>query len=208
MNNKISLARIVGHLMADGYVSKRYLRYNNKNQSLIDNFKLHFLICFPNIHFIYGKTNSGTSFVQVQNKNIINFLFNLCKDFRSTNLVFPDFVNTIEMKKEFIGAIFDDEGCVALRIYKKTKEIKRNLDMASKSKKFLEDIKNILENDFNIKCNNIIEFKRKLNNKEFTTHKLSITGKENFIRFREAINFVHPDKIKKLDLMINSYIRK
>lgn len=208
MNKKISLARVVGNLMGDGNVSKKYLRYNNKNYFLLNNFKRNFLFLYPETHFIYGAVNSGTSFVQVQNKKIIGFLLNLCGDFRSQNLKFPKFLTSKEMKKEFISAIFDDEGCVALRIFKKTNEIKRNLEIASKSKSFLMEIKEILEKDFNIKCNKIISFHRTLNKKEFTTYKLSITGKENFIKFKDSINFYHPDKKNRLNLMISSYIRK
>lgn len=208
MDKDVSLARIVGNLMGDGNVSKKYLRYNNKDLFLLENFKKNFLFLYPEIHFIYGKVNSGTSFIQVQNKRIIKYLLNLCGNFKSQNLKFPKFINSKDTKIEFIRAIFDDEGCVALRIFKKTNEIKRNLEIASKSKSFLIEIKGMLEKDFNIKCNKIISFHRTLNRKEFTTYKLSITGKENFIKFRDKINFYHPGKKNKLNLMISSYIRK
>ncbi len=194
--------------MGDGNVSKRYLRYSNKNIFLLENFKRHFLNLYPLTHFIGGKVNSGTSFVQVQNKQVINFLFDLCGDFRSFNLKIPKFLDSRDLKKEFISAIFDDEGCVALRIFRKTNEIKRKLEIASKSKSFLEEIKSILEKDFGINCNKVISFKKILNNREFITHKFPITGKENFIRFRDKINFSHPGKKIKLDKMIDSYIRK
>ena len=72
----------------------------------------------------------------------------------------------------------------------------------------MEQIKRILEEDFNIKTNKIISSKRKLNKKEFITWKLSITGKENFIKFRDKIDFSHPLKKQKLRMMIFSYIRK
>lgn len=208
MNKNLSLARVVGHLMGDGYVNRRYIRYNNKNEFLLKNFQTHFSNIFSDIHFIKGRTSSGTLFVQVQNKKIIGVLFGLCEDFRSHNLKFPNFIKTLGMKREFISSIFDDEGCVGLRIFKKTGEIKRNLEIASKSKKFLGSIKVILEKDFNIKCNKIISFTRNLNGKKFITWKLSITGKENFIKFKDKINFNSPEKIKRLDYMINSYIRK
>lgn len=208
MNKKLSLARVIGYLMGDGCVTQRYIRYNNKDAILLENFQSHFLNIFPNTHFIKGRVNSGTSFVQIQNKKAIEFLFYLCGDFKSGNLRFPKFLKARKSRKEFISAIFDDEGCVGLRTFKRTGEIKRNLEIASKSKEFLEDIKEILENDFEIKCNKIICFKRKLNEREFVTWKLSITGKENFIRFRKHINFSSPDKIKRLDSMISSYIRK
>jgi hypothetical protein len=202
------LSKVIAHLMGDGCVTNRYLRYNNKNEFLLNDFKKDFKELFGEIHFITGKVNSGTSFIQVQNKEILNFLRSLIPDFRSSALRFPKFFNEIDCKVAFLSAIFDDEGCAGLRIFQKTKEIKRNLEIASKSQNFLGDIKNILEEDFNIKCNKIINFKRNLNQKEFITWKLSITGKENFVNFRDRINFNAPIKRERLNLMISSYIRK
>ena len=160
---KIILARIVSHLMCDGCVTIRYLRYNNQNKTLINNFKKYFIEIFPLTHFIEGVNNSETFFVQVQNKNILNLLFSIVQDFRSQYLRFPKIFDSQETKKEFISALFDDEGCVGLRLFEKTNEIKRNLEVASKSKDFLEDIKYILEKDFKIKCNKLISFKRNFN---------------------------------------------
>jgi len=202
------LSKIIAHVMGDGCLTSRYLRYNNKDEFLLNDFKDDFKKLFGEVHFIKGKVNSGTSFIQIQNKEIINFLFSLIKDFRSSTLKFPIFLNSNELKKEFLSAIFDDGGCVGLRIFKKTGEIKKNLEIASKSYEFMVDIKNILENDFNIKCNKIIFFKRNFDEKEFITWKLSITSKENFVNFRNKINFNSTIKKEKLDLMINSYIKK
>ena len=44
--------------------------------------------------------------------------------------------------------------------------------------------------------------------KKFTNYVLSITGKENFLGFRNEIGFSHPNKINRLNDLINSYIRK
>jgi len=203
-----ALSRVTSHLMGDGNVSKRYLRYSNKNRLLLNNFEEDFEFLFPDTHFIKGKVSSGTLFIQVQNKQILTFINSLAEGFYSHCLKIPKFVNSFELKQEFLKAIYDDEGCVALRIFKKTGEIKRNLEIGSKSNEFLGEIKIVLEKDFNILCNKIISFKRNLNGKEFVTWKLSITGKENFEKFRNFIGFTHPDKIQKLNEMINSYIRK
>jgi intein/homing endonuclease len=208
MGHCLNLARVIGHLMGDGYVNKRYIRYNNKDQILLDNFQENFIKLLPETHFIKGKSNSETPFIQIQNKEFITYLFSLCSDFRSNKIRFPRFINTLDSKKEFISAIFDDEGCVSLRIFKKTGEIKRNLEIGSKSKKFIFDIKNCLEKDFDINCNKPISFTKKFIDKEYTTWKLSITGKGNFLKFRDKIGFNTPIKNKKLDQLINSYIRK
>jgi len=203
------LTRVIAHLMGDGCVSKKYFAYYNKDDFLLENYKKDLINLFGNLHIITGEVNSGTKLIQNQDKEILNFLKSLVGDFRSFALRFPVFLKDICLKKEFLSVIYDDEGTVALRIFKKTNEIKRNLTIASKSKKFMEDIKKILEKDFKIKCNKIGFSIRKFpNNKEFVTWNLSITGKENFLKFRDKINFNGPIKRKKLDLMINTYIRK
>jgi hypothetical protein len=202
------LARVVSHLMGDGCVSKRYFAYYNKNQVLLENFKNDVKELFGEIHFISGKVNSGTSFYMIQNKEVLNFLKSLIEDYRSFSLHLPNFIKTKELKKEFLKAIFDDEGCVALRVFVKTGEIKRNITLCAKSEFFLSQIKGILEKEFIIKCNRLIKYVKKVNNKEFPYWVLSITGKDNFVKFKENINFYHPDKKNKLDLMISSYVKK
>ena len=202
------LARIVAHLMGDGCVTERYFAYYNMNDLLLENFEKDTLSLFRDIHIIRGKVNSGTQLVQVQNKPILNFLRSLIKDYRSHYLHIPKFIDKKELQKEFLGAFYDDEGCVALRIFKKTNEIKRNITLSSNSLTLLEEIKKILQENFNIKSNKISKYTKKVGNKEFVNYVLSITGKENFIKFREEINFIHPLKKEKLEIMINSYIRK
>lgn len=202
------LSRIISHLMGDGCVSKKYFAYYNKNETLINNFKEDINSIFSEVHFITGKVNSGTPFVMVQNKPIFNFLTSIVKDYRGFALEVPDFLKTKELQIEFLKAIFDDEGCVGLRIFKKTNEIKRNVTLCAKSELFLSQIKGILEENFLIKCNKLTKCVKKKDNKEFDYYVLSITGKENFEKFRDKINFYHPEKKLKLDILINSYIRK
>jgi hypothetical protein len=117
-------------------------------------------------------------------------------------------INNRPLKKEFLVAFYDDEGCVSLRIFKKTSEIKRNLTLSTNSKVLIEEIKKILEKDFQIKSNKIYKYVKKGKNKDFINYVLSITGKENFEKFREEIGFSHPRKITRLNEMIDSYIRK
>ena len=116
-------------------------------------------------------------------------------------------IYNIELKSEFLNVLYDDEGCVALRTFKKTNEIKRNLTLSSNSLRLMEDIKNILEEDFNIKSNKLYKYIKTKDNKIFTNYVLSITGKYNFEEFRDKIGFYHPTKVDKLNLMIDSYIR-
>ncbi|MEK6891205.1 MAG: LAGLIDADG family homing endonuclease [Nanoarchaeota archaeon] len=201
------LSRIVAHLMGDGHINHRYLRYNNKEEFLLNQFQNDMGSLFKDLHFIKGKVNSGTSFVQVQNKPIIFFLNSLAPDFRSYNLLFPKFVNNLELKREFLKALYDDEGCVGLRTFKKTNEIKRDITFSSNSLKLIEEIKNMLKEDFDITSNKVSKYVKTREDKIFTNYVLAITGKYNFESFRDEIGFYHPIKANKLNLMINSYIR-
>lgn len=202
------LARVVSHLMGDGCVTNKYFAYYNKNLILLSNFQEDINTLFKNIHLIKGKVNSGTSFIMIQNKEVNNFLKSLLRDYRSHSLQMPNFVNKIELQIEFLKALYDDEGCVALRTFKKTNEIKRNLTLSSNSLILLQEIKRILENNFNINSNKILKYTKTRGSHQYINYVLSITGKENFINFRDKINFNHPNKKRKLDLMINSYIKK
>lgn len=202
------LSRIVAHLMGDGHVSRRYFAYYNKNDKLLELYERDILALFGDVHIIRGKVNSGTKLIQVQNKKIIDFLFSILKDYRSHSLTLPAFLNTSELKSEFLKSFYDDEGCVALRVFKKTGEIKRSITLASKSQEFLKEIKVLLNNDFSIATNKICTYNKRMGEKYFSYSVLTITGKENFLKFQEKINFNHPEKREKLSEMIDSYIRK
>lgn len=143
----------------------------------------------------------------VQNKALHSFFKSLFPDYRSSAIHIPSFINNREELVEFLKAIYDDEGSVVLRVFKKTNEIKRNLTLSSNSLRLIEEVKIILAQDFKISSNKVgINIKIK-GEKKFTNYVLSITGKSNFEKFREHIGFYHPDKINRLNLMINSYIR-
>ncbi|GBE20384.1 hypothetical protein BMS3Abin17_01123 [archaeon BMS3Abin17] len=207
------LVRIVAHLMGDGCVTKRYFAYYNKDKILLENFEKDVLNLFKKIHFTRGRTNSGTSFLMIQNKPLLNFLKSLISDYRSHHLYLPKFIKNKEFQKEFSQSFYDDEGCVALRIFKKTKEtketkeIKRNVTLSSNSLKLIQEIKQILKNTFEIESNKISKYVKKRDSKIYINYVLSITGRDNFVKFRDKINFTHPTKSRTLDKMIASYIR-
>lgn len=191
--------------MGDGCVTDRYLRYCNKNNELLSNFKRDLKTTFGQLHFIEGQVNSGTKFIQVQNKELINKLKSMVSDFRSGSLIMPSFVKTKALKKEFIRAFFDDEGSVGFRIFRKTGEIKRDIHTNSKSRKLLDEMKIVLEKDFKIKCNRLGKDTKKRQDRLFITWCLRITGRENLNKFKEEIGFTHPDKKRKFNLMLCSY---
>ncbi|MEK6792555.1 MAG: LAGLIDADG family homing endonuclease [Nanoarchaeota archaeon] len=201
------LSRLVTHLMGDGCVTNKYFAYFNKNEDLLKNYEKDLLKLFSEVHIIRGISNSGTSLIQVQNKEIIYFLKSLLKDYRSKTLEIPKFINTKDLRKELLQSIYDDEGCVGLRVYRKTNELKRDITLSSNSLKFIEQIKEILIQDFNISSNKIAKNVKIVGSKIFTNYILPINGKSNFEKFQKEIDFAHPTKKEKLEKMIKSYIR-
>jgi len=202
------LARILAHLMGDGCVTNKYFAYYNKEEFLLEKFERDLCTLFGKLHIIKGQVNSGTFFRMICNKDIRLFFLSIVDNFKSNYLRLPLFINSKELQKEFLKSFYDDEGCVALRIFTKTGEIKRNLTLSSNSLFLLQEIKEILKLNFNITSNRIIKSLRKRNGREFVNYVLSITGKSNFERFRDLIGFYHPSKIERLNKMISSYIRK
>ena len=199
-----NLARCLAKICGDGHISPKYLRYNNTCKELLDEFEEDIKKEFGDFHLIRGKVNSGTSFIQIQRKEILSVFLSHLNSFKSNDISIPRAVkkSSVDIKIAFIRAFYDDEGCAALRFNKLTQEWKRNINLSSNSFRILSEIKQILSL-LKITSNKI--HKNNLNNSYDKTHILSISGRNNFKIFREKIGFKHPRKKLILDLILESY---
>ena len=199
------MARCIAKISGDGNLYKRYVRYSNTSPVLLKEFKDDMLKEFGDVNFTPGIVNSGTRFMQVHTKEIRDKFLEYLKDYRSPSIFIPDDIknSSKEIKKEYLRTFYDDEGSPSLRLAVKTKEWKRGITLSSNSLIILEETKTILLKDFYIKTNNIIRNKPKSTYDK--SYVLGITGKENIFKYKENIGFKHPDKIRRLNLLLESY---
>ncbi len=188
-----NLSIIHAYLCADGYVIKNpetqkhkyyHIGLRNTNCVLLKDFQKRFEEFFgvkPHI------TNEGRC--RIQNKKIYEFL---TKDFSyySREWSLPDLSK--DNLRYWLRAFFDCEGWV---LVKKAKN--RHIGSDSVNHNGLRQIQEGLERF-------IIKSKIKiLNNRDIS--RLLIYGKENLVKFQKEIDFLHPDKKKKLQEAIDSY---
>lgn len=200
-----NFARCLAKISGDGNLYYRYIRYSNTSRILLQEFKEDIRKVFGNVKFTEGKVNSGTPFIQIHGKAIIGEFKKYMKSYKSDDIIVPDVImnGSKAIQREYLRAFYDDEGSPNLRLFKVTKEWKRNINLCSNSIRLLKDIKILLLESFGIETNRI--FKNKNNDDYDRSFVLSVTGKDNFIKFKECVGFKIPYKQEKLDLMIKSY---
>ena len=197
--------RCLAKISGDGYLNNKYIRYSNTCRELLEEFRKDITKEFGKIKFTEGIGNSGTPFIQIHGKTIINKFLEYQKDFRSKVIFIPRVIknSSKSIQREYLRAFYDDEGCPSLRLFNKTKEWKRSISLTSNSIMLLKDVKKLLLNNFGIKSNKIIRTKKNSNyDRSFV---LTITGKDNLTEFKDNIGFKHPNKIRRLNFILRSY---
>ncbi len=199
-----SLARVIAKVSGDGHLGKKQIMYFNKCPELINEFKLDIATAFENPNFSEGFMANKIPYVVVYGKKNIHKLKNYLPSYNSFDIFIPDEIisSPLNIINEFIRTFYDDEGCVSLRLNRKTQEWKRSVTISSNSYKILLQIKAVLKR-YNIVTNKII--RNNPNSSRDQSFVLAVTGKENLSRFQGVIKFKHPRKIKMLDLIMESY---
>lgn len=200
-----NFARCLAKISGDGYLNRYVIGYTNTCDTLIEEFKQDMKDIFKDIKLYEGRKNSKTRFVQTYGISKTKIFLNELSSFKSSDILVPESIKNSDdsIMVEYLRAFYDDEGCVALRLHKKSNEWKRNITLTSNSLKILEEIKDILVSRFQICSNKIIRTAK--NRADDKTFVLAISGKDNISKFKDNIGFKHPKKMRKLELAMKSY---
>ena len=194
--------RILGHILGDGgiHVPKSESRYRafytNNKQDLIDSFKKDIHQVFGNFKLYHRIRESKVQ--ELWLPTTIGLLFYELfeyKNFQKRKRVPKWVVNTKNKKLlgHFLQAIYDDDGYLYPKKYM--------IVFSQNSFELTNDIRNVISK-IGIKPNQMLIHRSK---GKTTMHYFSITGKENFLLFNKYIGFMHPEKKKKLNTLLNNY---
>jgi len=182
------LYRIVAHILGDGSATKRKVPYySNTCKELREQFKED----LKNLGDIRNYDRKLTVPIVCFQKPLTDILSHVLSISFINKERVPRriFEAQDEFKIAFLQALFDDEGTMST-----------NLVICMKSKNILEEIKNLLLK-LNIEAGKVSLKPKSTGSFGGITYILSIKSK--FIKkFKETINFSHPEKIRKLDIRL------
>ncbi len=195
------LIRVLGHLLGDGgihidRISGR-LRpfYVNNNDVLLKSFKSDILKLFKDAPIYYRERKDRGNEIWL-NTTIGHVLYSLMDYDKNLN---KKSVPKIIFKQEeklicyFLQALYDDEGF----IYPK----KNMVVIALSKKEIVEDLRELMIK-IGINTNKVLIHKSKSRS---IMYYFTITHRNNISKFNEKIGFLHPEKKRKLDILINKY---
>jgi len=192
--------RLVAHLLFDGSFGKSSCGYYNRSFFLSERFKNDMCVLYKHEPATYQR-ESGVIRVEYYNVALKNYL----KE-KSIDLQNDIFNLEMDLKIIFLRAFFDDEGCVDFNLGTKTRRVRgyqKNISVLGVVQDLLAEfeIKSAIQEKY---C------------------EITVTGKENLLKFREVINFSGGvfmngsrknsrwgkdlEKRKILDMMIDSYL--
>ncbi|MBL7160410.1 MAG: hypothetical protein ISS93_00995 [Candidatus Aenigmarchaeota archaeon] len=192
-----NLAAIHGYLCSDGYVITNpitqkhkyyYIALRNKNITLLKDFQKKCNIVFG-IKPIISKQIDRC---KIQNKKLFIRLTSEFGSFYSHEWKMPT-MNKKSLRR-WMRAYFDCDGWVRVL---KAKD--RKIGLESVNEGGLKEIQSALLHNFSIKSNINPKKGRKI-------YAMNICGKDNLALFKNHIGFLHPEKSKKLEDALDSYM--
>lgn len=196
-----SLARIFGHILGDGGIhlvkgeGKYRVFYVNNDEKLLDCFRKDILQTFGEVNIYFRKRKERGDEIWLPS-TIGYFLYILLEYDKNIEKRVPKIIEKSEkdyIKGAFLQAIYDDDGFLYPN--------KKMIVIAFHKINLLKDVRRLIS-DLKIKPNEILIHNSK---KRSQMHYFSITGKKNIEMFKEKVNFLHPTKKEKLNLLLKSY---
>ncbi|MFC1682378.1 LAGLIDADG family homing endonuclease [Nanoarchaeota archaeon] len=189
------LISVHAYLCADGYVIKNpstnkqkyyMMGLRNTNLTLLRDFQKKFEKVFcKKPYLVEGER------CRIGSKEIYEILTKQFGSFYSKDWVMPKLNN--KLSKIWLRSFFDCEGWIFCKSHQN-----RHIGLDSINEKGLDQIINSL-NKLEIRTIKKINEKRKM-------YRIFIYGKENLIKFQKEIGFLHPEKMKKLEVTINDFV--
>lgn len=158
---------LVAHLIFDGEISRTKCAYNNRSTALLERVELLMSELYGFEPSRYHNKLTGVSRITYNNV-ALGFYINK----KSKELLRDIKKMSLDLKREFARAFFDDEGCMDYRPDKN----RRSIRGYQKDVRVLKIIKALLA-DLDIVANIVLP------------NEVVIVGKENLMRFEREINF-------------------
>jgi len=191
------IARIIAHLFADGCIcldKNNYLTgaYYNQSTTLRKEFRQDISKVF-NFKNLKERVNKTTPYFYLPSP-ISLILLKIIPTFNSKKCRVPSFIlnSNSKIKKEFLGAFFDDEA------YVRFCPPYRYIELTINNMELLHEIKQLLS-EMGIKTTDILERKMR----GFDIFSFYIRGHENLRLFNEQIGFSDASKSKKIKKILN-----
>lgn len=204
-----NLASLIGHSFGDGDISRIQFTFTNKSIELLKD--------------VSEKVDSlpvnNLRPIIVKKKGVTTLVFpSLIKDILSTfgapisnkitkSTVIPSWIKegNENIKKAFIQALFDDEGCVAVKSREIFLGLNKRVDLEENLDLFFKEIVRML-NDLGVEA---VSVRKRLCTKggangDTLTETLAIYGIFNFMAFQRNIGFTHKRKHTLLNVMIRN----
>lgn len=158
---------LVAHLLFDGEIMRPRCVYNNRSEALIERVRKLMLSTYDFEPKRYLNKLTGVHRISYHNVMLGAYV-----EKKSVELLRRIKDMPLDLKREFVRAFFDDEGCMDYR----PDENRRSVRGYQKDVRVLKIIKMLLA-DFNI------------TGKVVFPNEVVIVGKENLMRFEKEINF-------------------
>ena len=158
---------LVGHLIFDGEILRARCVYNNRSKALLARVRKLMMDIYDYEPARYVNPVTGVTRIMYYNVELSNYLHG------KAGVLLKDVGNMpIEMKREFLRAFFDDEGCMDFLL----RSGKRRIRGYQKDTKILKLVSKLLA-DIGIESRVV------------RPNEVMIVGKENLLRFKREINF-------------------